>query len=61
MAEVLGMAGYSIVPALLPQFFEAWSLTNAQGGWLAGMLFAGYMLAVRPRAGAHDLSGLVRR
>jgi len=54
MAEVLGMAGYSIVPALLPQFFEAWSLTNAQGGWLAGMLFAGYMLAVVPLVSLTD-------
>ena len=36
------------MPALLPQFIEAWSLTSAQGGWLAGIMFAGYMVAVVP-------------
>jgi hypothetical protein len=40
-AEVLGLAGFSIVPALLPQFIEAWSLTNTQAGWLAGIVSAG--------------------
>jgi predicted MFS family arabinose efflux permease len=47
-AEILGLAGYSIVPALLPQFIEAWSLTNTQAGWLAGIVSGGYMLAVVP-------------
>jgi hypothetical protein len=37
-----------IVPALLPQFIEAWSLTNTQAEWLAGSVSAGYMLAVIP-------------
>ena len=36
-AEILGLAGFSIVPALLPQFIKAWSLTNTQAGWLAGI------------------------
>ena len=36
-AEILGLAGFSIVPALLPQFIESWSLTNTQAGWLAGI------------------------
>ena len=45
-AEILGPAGFSIVPALLPQFIETWSLTNTQAGWLAGIFSAGYMLAV---------------
>ena len=31
-AEILSLAGLSIVPALLPQFIEAWSLTNTQAG-----------------------------
>jgi hypothetical protein len=31
-AEILSLAGFSIVPALLPQFVEAWSLTNTQAG-----------------------------
>src|SRR5437868_15507742 len=53
-AEILGLAGFSIVPALLPQFIEAWSLTNTQAGWLAGILSAGYMLAVIPLVGLTD-------
>ena len=48
------MAGYSIVPALLPQFIEAWSLTNTQAGWLAGIVSAGYMLAVIPLVSLTD-------
>jgi predicted MFS family arabinose efflux permease len=53
-AEILGVAGYSIVPALLPQFIETWSLTNTQAGWLAGMVSAGYMFAVLPLVGLTD-------
>jgi predicted MFS family arabinose efflux permease len=47
-AEIFSLAGFSIVPALLTQFIEAWSLTNTQAGWLAGIVSAGYMLAVIP-------------
>ena len=47
-AEILGLAGFSIIPALLPQFIDAWSLTNTQAGWLAGIVSAGYMFAVIP-------------
>jgi predicted MFS family arabinose efflux permease len=53
-AEILSLAGYSIVPALLPQFIEAWSLTNTQAGWLAGSVSAGYMLAVIPLVSLTD-------
>ena len=53
-AEIFGVAGYSIVPALLPQFIAAWSLTNTQSGWLAGMVSAGYMLAVIPLVNLTD-------
>jgi len=53
-AEILGLAGFSIVPALLPQFIEAWSLTNTQARWLSGITSAGYMLAVIPLVSATD-------
>src|ERR1700757_5367168 len=53
-AEILSLAGFSIVPGLLPQFIDAWSLTNTQAGWLAGMVSAGYMLAVIPLVGLTD-------
>ena len=45
-AEILGLAGYSIVPALLPQIMAAWSLDSTQGGWLAGINAGGYMVGV---------------
>jgi len=53
-AEILGLAGFSLVPALLPQFIATWSLSNAQAGWLAGMISAGYMLGVIPLVGLTD-------
>jgi predicted MFS family arabinose efflux permease len=53
-AEILGLAGFSIVPALLPQFIDSWSLTNTQAGWLAGIVSAGYMLAVIPLVSLTD-------
>jgi predicted MFS family arabinose efflux permease len=53
-AEILGLAGYSIIPALLPRFIQAWSLTNTQAGWLAGIVSAGYMLAVIPLVSMTD-------
>ena len=37
-AEILGLAGFSIVPALLPQFIEACSLTNTQASLFRGRL-----------------------
>src|SRR4051794_16945454 len=54
-AEILGLASYSIVPALLPQFIDAWSLSSTQAGWLAGSLFAGYMLGVVPLVTSTDM------
>src|SRR3954447_12055883 len=54
IAEILGLASYSIVPALLPQFIDAWSLSSTQAGWLAGGLFAGYMLGVVPLVTSTD-------
>src|SRR5581483_9662932 len=47
-AEILCLAGFSLVPALLPQFIATWSLRNAQAGWLAGMMAGGYMAGVLP-------------
>jgi predicted MFS family arabinose efflux permease len=53
-AEILTLASYSIVPALLPQIMKAWSLSSTQGGWLAGIISAGYMLGVVPLVAATD-------
>jgi predicted MFS family arabinose efflux permease len=53
-AEILGLASFSLVPALLPQFISAWSLSNAEAGWFAGMMSAGYMAAVLPLVALTD-------
>ena len=54
MAEILGLAGFSLVPALLPQFIATWSLSNAEAGWLAGMMSGGYMAGVLPLVALTD-------
>ena len=46
LAEVLGMLGISAFAALLPMLQVEWSLSNADAGWINGIYFAGYMLAV---------------
>jgi hypothetical protein len=53
-AEILGLAGFSLVPALLPQFITTWSLSNAEAAWLAGMMSAGYMAGVLPLVALTD-------
>ena len=53
-AEILSLTSFSLVPALLPQFIVSWSLSNAEAGWLAGMMSAGYMAAVLPLVALTD-------
>ena len=45
-AEVLAMAGAFAFPALIPRFADVWNLTNTDAGWIAGIYFAGYTVAV---------------
>ncbi len=45
-AEVLGMIGISAFAALLPAFAEEWQLSNTEAGWISGIYYAGYVLAV---------------
>ncbi|MTJ82121.1 MAG: MFS transporter [Telmatospirillum sp.] len=40
------MIGVFAFPALLPAFKAEWSLSNAEAGWIAGVYFLGYALAV---------------
>ena len=46
LAETLSMAGFALVPSLLPHFTQLWSLSATEGGWLGGIFFLGYILAV---------------
>ncbi|HEX7006428.1 MAG TPA: MFS transporter [Alphaproteobacteria bacterium] len=45
-AEVLGMIGISAFAALLPTFAAEWRLTNTEAGWISGIYYAGYVVAV---------------
>jgi predicted MFS family arabinose efflux permease len=53
-AEVMSLTGFSLVPALLPQFIASWSLNNTEAGWLAGIMSGGYMVGVLPLVALTD-------
>jgi predicted MFS family arabinose efflux permease len=53
-AEIVGLAGFSLVPALLPQFIATWSLSNTEAGWFAGIMSGGYMIGVLPLVALTD-------
>ena len=40
------MVGVFAFPSLLPGFMAQWSLTNTEAGWISGVVFAGYAVAV---------------
>jgi MFS family permease len=46
VAEVFSMIGVAAFPALLPTFLGEWQLTNTDAGWINGIYFAGYLIAV---------------
>ena len=46
MAEVLGMLGIFIFSALLPEMQAEWSLSNSAAGWITGIYFFGFLVAV---------------
>lgn len=46
LAEVLTMLGVFAFPALIPDFQAAWGLSNTEAGWISGVTFAAYALAV---------------
>ena len=53
-AETLGMAGFALFAALLPDFQALWGLSNTEAGWIGGGFFLGYMLAVPILSGLTD-------
>lgn len=46
VAQVLGMLGVFTFSALLPHFLQLWQLSNSEAGWINGIYFAGYTVAV---------------
>ncbi|WP_205082804.1 MFS transporter [Paracraurococcus ruber] len=45
-AQVLVQIGAFNLPALLPAYLAAWSLSKTEAGWLIGIFFAAYVAAV---------------
>ncbi len=46
VAEIVSMPGVVAFPALLPTFIETWELSKTDAGWITGLYYAGYLLAV---------------
>ena len=49
--SVLGFAAF---PALMPVFFAEWGLDNTEAGWVNGLYFLGYLVAVPVLVGLTD-------
>jgi MFS family permease len=45
-AQVLTQIGAFTLPALLPEYIVRWDLSKTEAGWLIGIFFAGYVVAV---------------
>ena len=45
-AQVLVQIGAFALPALLPGYIDRWHLTKTEAGWLIGIFFAAYVVAV---------------
>jgi predicted MFS family arabinose efflux permease len=46
VAQVCAQIGAYTWPALLPGFIAGWHLTNSEAGWITGLFYAAYTLAV---------------
>jgi MFS family permease len=46
LAEIMGMAAFASFPALVPVFQPEWALNNTEVGWISGVYYAGYVVAV---------------
>ena len=46
VAQVLTQIGAFTLPALLPGYIASWDLSKTEAGWLIGIFFAAYVLAV---------------
>src|SRR5258708_3915601 len=54
ITSVLGMLGFSSFPALLPEFQRDWGLSNTEAGWISGIFYACYVVAVPLLVGSTD-------
>lgn len=54
LAQVLSLAGFGSFPALLPGFLDLWQLSSTEAGWINGIYFGAYMVAVPVLASLTD-------
>jgi MFS family permease len=54
VGQVAGMAGFVSFPALQPEFQRLWTLSDSEAGFISGVYFAGYVLAVPLASGLTD-------
>jgi len=45
-AEIIGMSAFATFPSLVPVFQPEWALNNTEVGWISGIYYAGYVVAV---------------
>jgi MFS family permease len=53
-AEILTMAPFSSIPALLPRLVQDWHMSATQEGLLGGSYFLGYLISISHLSGATD-------
>jgi len=51
---VLAMTSFANFAALLPDFMVLWDLSNTEAGWIGGIYYAGYVMAVPLLVGMTD-------
>src|SRR6266852_276483 len=54
VTPVLRMLEFSRFAALLPEFQRDWGLSNTDAGWISGIFYAGYVVAVPLLVGSTD-------
>jgi MFS family permease len=53
-AAIFAMGGFSSFAVTLPELVEIWRLDNTAAGWISGIYFAGYVVAVPILVGMTD-------
>ncbi len=46
LAQILSMMAFATYPTLIPVFQKLWSASSTEIGWIAGIYFGGYIVAV---------------
>ncbi|CAK0748481.1 membrane hypothetical protein [Azospirillaceae bacterium] len=54
VAEIFSMGGFASFAMALPELMASWQLTSADGGWISGAYYGGYVLAVPFLVGLTD-------